>query len=67
MYSNNKSSVCYVKVLDLFFWHPILVLALGILCFVGKGAAPLIGQLEVQMAGEFFLSFFFFFPLSLVL
>jgi hypothetical protein len=56
-----KSSVCWVKVIDLFFWHPIRVLALGILNFVGKGAAPLIGQLSGEMAGGFF------FLLSLVL
>jgi hypothetical protein len=40
-----KCSVCSAKVLDLFLWHPILVLALGILVFVGKGDAPLVGQL----------------------
>jgi hypothetical protein len=49
-----------LKVLDLFLWHLILVFALGILGFVGKGAAPLVGQLEVEMAGEFIL--FFHFP-----
>jgi hypothetical protein len=35
---------------------------LGILGFVGKGAAPLVGQLGVEMAGGFF--FFFHFPWS---
>jgi hypothetical protein len=35
-------------------------MALGILGFVGKGAAPLVRQLGVEMAGGFFL--FFFFP-----
>jgi hypothetical protein len=34
---------------------------------VGKGAAPLLGQLGVEMAGGFFSFFFFFFSLSLVL
>jgi hypothetical protein len=43
--ATTKSSVCLVKVLDLFLWHLILVLALGILGFVGKGAVPLVGQL----------------------
>jgi hypothetical protein len=47
-----------LKVLDFFLWHPILVLALGFLGFVGKGAAPLVRQLEVEMAGGFFFSFF---------
>jgi hypothetical protein len=59
----SESSDCSVKVLDLFLWHPILVLSLGILGFVGKGAAPLVGHLEVEMLGGCFL----FFPLSLVL
>jgi hypothetical protein len=54
--------MCLVKVLKLFLWHPILVLALGILGFVGKGAAPLVRQLRVEMAGRFFL--FFHFPWS---
>jgi hypothetical protein len=39
--ATKKSSVCSVKVLDLFLWCPILVLVLGILDFVGKGATPL--------------------------
>jgi hypothetical protein len=38
-----KSLVCLVKVLELFLWCPILVLVLGILGFVGKCAAPLLG------------------------
>jgi hypothetical protein len=41
-YSTTKNSVCSAKVLNLFLWCPILVLALGILGFVGKGAAPLV-------------------------
>jgi hypothetical protein len=32
---------------------------LGILGFVGKGPAPLVGQFGVELAGEFFLSFLF--------
>jgi hypothetical protein len=55
-----KSSVCLVRILDLFYWHPIMVLALGILGFVRKGAAPLVGQLGVEMAKEF-VSFFLLF------
>jgi hypothetical protein len=43
-----------VKVLELFLWCPILVLVLGILDFVGKGAAPVIRQLGVEMAGRLF-------------
>jgi hypothetical protein len=42
--------------------HPVLVLVLGILGFVGKGAAPLVEQLGVEMAGGFFsflLSWFY--------
>jgi hypothetical protein len=38
-HNNNKNSVCLAKALDLFLWHPILVLVLGILGFVGKGTA----------------------------
>jgi hypothetical protein len=36
---------------------PVLVLALVILGFVGKGTAPLVGQIEVEMVGGFFLLF----------
>jgi hypothetical protein len=36
-----KSSVSSVRVLDLFLWHPVLVLALCVLGFVEKSAAPL--------------------------
>jgi hypothetical protein len=43
--TTTKSSVCSVNVLDLFLWHPILVLVLGILGFVEKGAAPVVRQL----------------------
>jgi hypothetical protein len=43
-----------IKVLDLFLWHLILVLAFGVLGFVVKGAAPLIKQLGIEMAGGFF-------------
>jgi hypothetical protein len=46
-----------VKVLDLFLWHPTLVLEPCILGFVGKHAAPLVGQLGVEMAGGVFLFF----------
>jgi hypothetical protein len=42
----------------------ILVLVLCFLGFVGKGAAPLVGQHGVEMAGGFFS---FFCLLSLVL
>jgi hypothetical protein len=34
-----------VKFLDLLVWHPVLILVLGILGFVGKGAVPLVRQL----------------------
>jgi hypothetical protein len=34
--ATTESSVCLVKVLELFLWHPILILALGILGFVEK-------------------------------
>jgi hypothetical protein len=50
---NNKILVILAKVLDLFLWCPILVWELGILGFVEKGAAPLAGQLEVEMAEGF--------------
>jgi hypothetical protein len=53
--TTTKSLVC----LDLLFWHPTLVLMLGILGFVKKGAAYLIRQLGVEMAGCFILFFFF--------
>jgi hypothetical protein len=46
--SNNKNSVCLVRVLDLLLWHPILVLLLGILGFVGYGAASIIRQFEMK-------------------
>jgi hypothetical protein len=36
---------CLAYVLDLFLWHPILALALGILGFVGKGADPFVRNL----------------------
>jgi hypothetical protein len=42
------------EVLELFFWCPTLVLALGIVICVGKGAFPLVGQLGVGTAGGFF-------------
>jgi hypothetical protein len=58
-----KSSVCLVRVLDLFLWCPILVLVLGVLGFVEKGAAPLVGQL----GGDDWRVFFFSFLLSLLL
>jgi hypothetical protein len=62
--ATTKNSVCLVKVLELFLWCLILVLMLGILGFVGKGAAPLDRQLEVEMAGGFFSFLFFQFPWS---
>jgi hypothetical protein len=40
-----------VKVLGLFLWCPILVLVLGILGFMGKSVALLVGQLEVEVIG----------------
>jgi hypothetical protein len=49
--ATTKSSVCSVKVLDLLLWCPILVFALSIPCFVRKGAASLVGQVGVKMAG----------------
>jgi hypothetical protein len=55
---HNKISVCLAKVLDLFLWHPFLVLVLGILGFVGKGAAPVVGQLgRGERGGDFFPCF----------
>jgi hypothetical protein len=39
-YNNNKQFRLLSKRLDLFLWHPILVLVLSILGFLGKGAAP---------------------------
>jgi hypothetical protein len=53
-----KSSVCSAKVLDLLLLCPILVLVLGILGFLRKGAAPLVGQLGVEMALGFFIFIF---------
>jgi hypothetical protein len=53
-----KGMVSSTKVLDLVLWHPILVLALGILSYVGKGAAPLLNSLRVrQMEGFCFPCF----------
>jgi hypothetical protein len=44
----------------------ILVLALGLLGFVRKGAAPFVGQFGVEMAGGIFsCSFFLMFSLAL--
>jgi hypothetical protein len=34
-----------VKFLDLLLWNPVLILVLGILGFVEKGAVPLVRQL----------------------
>jgi hypothetical protein len=48
------------KVLDLFLWHPILVLALGTLGFVGKAAAPLVEQLDSGGGGGRGSLLFFF-------
>jgi hypothetical protein len=44
-HKTTKSSVSLVKVVDLLLWHPVLVLVLGILGYVRKGAAPLLRQL----------------------
>jgi hypothetical protein len=52
--TGTKSLVCLVKALDLFLWHPILILAFGILGFVGKDDAPLARQLGVEKAEGFF-------------
>jgi hypothetical protein len=52
--TTTKSSLCSVNILDLFLSHPIPVLVLGILGFVGKGAAPLIGQLARERWRGFF-------------
>jgi hypothetical protein len=41
--ATTQSSVCLVKVMELFVWLLILVLVLSILGFEGKGAAPLDG------------------------
>jgi hypothetical protein len=67
-YSNNKKFNLLSKSSELILWCPVLVLVLDILGFVGKVAAPLVGQLIVEMAGGFFLFFyfllFFHFPCS---
>jgi hypothetical protein len=55
--TTTKSSVCLAKVLGLFLWHPILVLMLGILDFVGKGAAPFVGKPRGRDGWGFFLAF----------
>jgi hypothetical protein len=52
-----ESSVCLVKVLDLYLWCLILVLVLGILDSVGKCADPRVGQFWVETAGGIFTSF----------
>jgi hypothetical protein len=44
-----KSSAFSVIVLDLFLWLLVLILVLGTLSFLGKGAAAsLVGQLSVE-------------------
>jgi hypothetical protein len=43
--TTTKCTECLVKFLDLLLWHPILILVLGILGFVEKGAFPLVRQL----------------------
>jgi hypothetical protein len=63
--TTRKRSVCLAKVLDLFFLHPVLVLVLGILSFVGKGAGSLPSCQTACKGG--LLEVFFFFLLSLVL
>jgi hypothetical protein len=57
--TTTKSLVCSVKVLDLFFCHPILVFALG-LGFVGKGVVPLVRQLDFFVLLVFFLTSLFY-------
>jgi hypothetical protein len=52
--ATTKSSVCLLKVLELFLWLPFLILEVGILGIVGKCAAPLFRQLSVDTAGDFF-------------
>jgi hypothetical protein len=54
--NNNKKFNLLGKVLDLFLWCPILVLAFVILGSVEKGAATLVRQLE----GFAFFSVFLF-------
>jgi hypothetical protein len=58
MYSNNKKFSLLGKSSGLIPLASILILVLGILGFVEKGAAPLVRQLGVEMAGECF-SFLF--------
>jgi hypothetical protein len=48
-----KNRYSSVKALDLLLWRPILVLALGILGFVGKGVVLAVRQLGVEKAGGF--------------
>jgi hypothetical protein len=43
--TTTKCTECLVKFLDLLLWHPILILVLGILGFVGNSAVPLVRQL----------------------
>jgi hypothetical protein len=50
--ATTKSTVCLVKVLEFFLMHPILVLVLGILGFLEKGAAPLVGQIGWRELGS---------------
>jgi hypothetical protein len=52
--TTTEISVCSAKVLDLFLWCLILILVLGILGFVGRSAAPLVGQLGGKMTRGFF-------------
>jgi hypothetical protein len=58
-YNNKKFSVLS-KVLDLFLWHPILVLELDNLGFVGTGATLLSDDLQGRQltAGGTFFSHF---------
>jgi hypothetical protein len=65
--TKTASSVCSAKVLDLFFWCPILVLALGILGFVGKGAAPIVGSLQGRQVEFFFFYFLWFYRPSAII
>jgi hypothetical protein len=62
--TTTKSSVCLVRALDLFLWHPTLVLELGILGFVGKHAFSLLSD---SLGWRWLKGCFLFFSLSLVL
>jgi hypothetical protein len=56
-YNNNKKFSLLTKSSEVTPWCPVLVFALGILCFVLKSAASLVGQLGGETVGGYF-----FFP-----